>query len=131
MLAETRGAVLAVTRRRHPSRRTVAAGISCAPGSARVPYALRLVADGGRETLVGNVGVAAQIVRNQLVPEALQAWIVRVARRAQRRVVSGRRGAEGGEKHVVAPSAFATIGEAEETQRLVGGFAPHKLRWVP
>ena len=137
--ADTRRAVLAVTRRRHPSRRTVAAGISLAPGSAfrlvadgrRESLALRLVADGGRESLVGNGGAAAQTVRNQLVPEALQARSVRSAIRAQRREISGRREAEGGEKRYVAPSAFATPLEARETQRLVGGFAPHKWMRCP
>ena len=61
MLADTRGTILAGTRVRQLSRRTDAAGVAFAPASARVPHALRTVADRRRETLLGNGGRAGPI----------------------------------------------------------------------
>ena len=125
MLAGTRGTILAGTRVRQPCRGTIDAGVSFAPGSARV---LLVSARGSARALLVS---ARGIGRNQLVPEAWQARIVRIARRAQRRDVSGGRGTDGGVKLHVAPGAFATMVEAKEAQRLVGGCAPQKRMWGP
>ena len=73
MLADTRGTILAGPRVRQLSRRTDAASVAFAPASARVPHALRTVADScARAGRAAHAGVA------RAVASAVQGVLVRV-----------------------------------------------------